>query len=60
MMITLMLLDGLRRFIEKVTPSPPANDSRGLTVSSICLKINDEIVRGIASPDPTPTIKAKA
>ena len=32
----------------------------GFTVSSICLRIYEEIVRGIATPDPNPTTKAKA
>ena len=60
MMMVFRLLAGFRRLQVKVTPSPGTNVISGRTVSSICFKIKDEMVRGMASPDPTPTMKANA
>jgi len=46
---------GFKRLQVKVTPCPGTNIISGRTVSSICFKIKEEMVRGMASPDPTPT-----
>ena len=60
MMIVFRLLAGLSTFHVNDKPSPGTNVNNGRTVSSICFRMKEEIVRGMANPDPTPTMKANA